>query len=42
MIDLTDWTCLFTFGYHLDIYVNGILRMGIDNRTEEVVIKYVK
>ena len=41
MIDLTDWTYLFTYGYRLDVYAYGSLRLGIDNRSGEKVISYV-
>ena len=42
MIDLTtDWTYLFTYGYTLDIYGFGSLRLGIDRETGEKVISYL-
>ena len=40
-MDLTNWTYLFTFGNDLDIYANGILRVGIDRVTGRKVISYV-
>ena len=38
---LRDWTYLFTFGYSLDIYRFGRLRLGIDRATGKKVISYV-
>ena len=40
-VDLTDWTYLFTYGYTLDIYAYGSLRLGIDKKTGEKIISYV-
>jgi len=41
MIDLKEWTYLFTFGYTLDIYAYGHLRLGLDRLTGKKVISYV-
>ena len=41
MIDLTGWTYLFTYGYSLDIYTYGRLRLGIDRLTGSKVISYI-
>ena len=38
----SEWEFLFTFGYSLDIYAFGDLRVGIDKNTGEKVISYVK
>lgn len=32
---LGDWVYLFTYGYSLDIYGYGCLRVGIDRKTGE-------
>ena len=40
MIDLTNWTYLFTLST-LDIYAYKSLRLGIDRNTGEKVISYV-
>lgn len=40
-MDLTNWTYLFTFGYTLNVYAYGSLRVGIDNRTGRKIISYV-
>lgn len=39
-MDLTGWTYLFTFGYSLDVYACGSLRVGIDRRTGKKIISY--
>jgi len=41
-MDLTNWTYIFTYGYSLDIYAYGSLRVGIDRRTGKKVISYVR
>ncbi len=40
-MDLTNWTFILTFGYSLDIYAYGSLRVGIDRNTGEKIISYV-
>lgn len=40
-VDLSEWTYLFTFGYSLDIYAYGSLRVAIDSRTGRKVISYI-
>lgn len=40
-MDLTDWTFLFTYGYDLDVYAYGSLRVGVDRKTGRKVISYV-
>lgn len=40
-MDLSEWTLLFTFGYTLDIYAYGSLRLGIDRGTGKKRISYV-
>lgn len=40
-MDLSQWTYLFTFGYSLDVYAYGSLRVGIDSRTGKKIISYV-
>lgn len=35
------WTFLFTFGYTLDIYASGLLRVAIDRATGRKVISYL-
>ena len=41
-MDLTNWTYLFTFGYGLDVYAYGSLRVGICRSTGRKVISYVR
>ena len=41
-MDLTNWTYLFTFGYDLDVYAYGSLRVAICRRTGRKVLSYVK
>lgn len=41
MIDLSEWTYLFTYGYSLDVYAYGRLRLGIDRKTGEKIVSYV-
>ena len=38
----SEWEYLFTFGFSLDIYAFGDLRVGVDKNTGEKVISYVK
>jgi len=38
---LKDWTFGFTWGFTLDIYKFGRLRLGIDRLTGKKVISYV-
>ncbi len=40
-MDLTQWTYLLTYGYSLDVYAYGSLRVGIDRETGRKVISYV-
>lgn len=40
-MDLTNWTFMFTFGYSLDIYAYGSLRVAIDCKTGRKVLSYV-
>ena len=40
-MDLEGWIYLFTYGYDLDVYANGSLRLGIDRKTGRKVISYV-
>lgn len=40
--NLDEWVYLFTYGYTLDVYANGILRVGIDRGTGEKIISYIK
>lgn len=40
-MDLSEWTYLFTYGYSLDIYAYGSLRVGVDRNTGDKVISYV-
>ncbi len=41
LMNLTQFVYLFTFGYSLDVYAYGSLRVGIDSRTGRKVISYV-
>ena len=40
-MDLKDWTYLFTWGYDLDVYALGSLRVAIDRKTGEKRLSYV-
>ena len=40
-MDLSEWTYLFTYGYDLDIYGYGCLRVAIDRKTGKKVLSYV-
>ena len=35
------WTYLFTYGYDLEIYALGCLRIAVDRKTGEQVLGYV-
>ena len=41
MIDLTEFKYLFTFGYSLDIYAYGSLRIMVDRHTGKQILSYV-
>lgn len=38
---LANWSYLFTYGYTLDIYAYGRLRLGIDRLIGEKIISYI-
>ena len=40
-MDLTNWVYLFTFGYDIDVYAYGCLRIGINRNTGKQVVGYV-
>lgn len=40
-MDLSNWTYLFTYGYDLDVYAYGFLRVAIDRHSGRKVISYV-
>ncbi len=39
-LEKEGWEYKFTFGYSLDIYGKGKLRIGIDKKTDEIVLEY--
>ncbi len=40
-MNLTKWTYILTYGYALDLYGYGCLRVGICRKTGRKVISYV-
>jgi len=40
--EIKGWTFIFTFGYSLDIYGCGCLRIGIDRETGHQRLGYIK
>ncbi len=42
MMDLTEWTFILTYGFTLDIYGCGCLRIAIDRITGEQILGYIK
>lgn len=42
MVDLKQMTYRFTFGPNIEVYGYGCLRVAIDNRTNRIVMAYVR
>jgi len=40
--ELSNFKYLFTYGYTLDIYAYGCLRIGIDKLTGKQIIGYIR
>ena len=40
-MNYTNWTFMFTFGYSLDVYAYGSLRVAIDTKTGKQILAYV-
>lgn len=38
---MTNWTYVLTYGYSLDVYAYGHLRIGIDRKTGKQVLGYI-